>query len=847
MFKTLLAKSLSIAEKDDPKIKGAAKYTGHISMVMQAADVLIEKTGALILEQLDLKDISFDYFTNTVRLGAYLHDWGKANQHFQDMVYLKTIDPKSPDSKKQNYRQKILKSSKDHSHRQMLRHEIISGILALQVPSFREWLQKYPNSNLTIAVWAAMGHHLKAGVSKDGAPSSKIAEIPSGTGSELKIYTHHSDFQTILKMGHQLLGLSQQLPQLPDQIWSINHLKQALTSLKKEFIQFESQLDWQQQKFIAAVKATVIAADLAGSALPFTEEDFQGWIQEILSLQLSKQDLQKLIKQRLKGNKLRPFQELIAESKHRVTLVKAGCGTGKSIGAYAWGQKNSVGRKLFFCYPTTGTASQGYIDYADGTDIEAALMHSRADLDRELLFSGDSDDSEGIDSRLTAFQAWRKKLIICTVDSVLGLIQNNRRPLYSWPALTQAAFVFDEVHAYDKKLFGALLKFIRAFRGAPILLMSASFSPQQLVAIHEVLAQQGEELPSAITGPPQLENLPRYNITYISKTDSLEDLTEVWESIITALKNKQKVLWVTNSVKTCIEIYRTAQTKLAQELPELSTNPLIYHSRFRYQDRLQKHKAVIQAFKTNEAVLAITTQVCEMSLDLNADLLISALATAAALVQRLGRLNRNMIKSEQGAKTAIIYPWDNSKPYNHDEMNTGTQFVKEFSGKSNISQQDLAEFLAKINSEQIEQVKSNWLEDDWCTYPNSLREAGYTISVILGEDEAEIWRKAEERRQELLKYFYDLLISHIILTYINLKYFSTKTSSLSKSNFLAIAKKIMPECAQESRMKLFKKIAQGYCVPIRIESDFRKWHRRGFYFVTPFGRIPYTSEVGAEQ
>ncbi|MHC5733122.1 MAG: CRISPR-associated helicase Cas3, partial [Nostoc sp.] len=90
----------------------------------------------------------------------------------------------------------------------------------------------------------------------------------------------------------------------------------------------------------------------------------------------------------------REFQESIAKSDRRITLVKAGCGTGKTIGAYAWGEKWAVGGKLFFSYPTTGTASQGYIDYADGTEIEPDLMHSRADLDRELLFSGDSDNSE---------------------------------------------------------------------------------------------------------------------------------------------------------------------------------------------------------------------------------------------------------------------------------------------------------------------------------------------------------------------------------------------------------------------------------------------------------------------
>jgi CRISPR-associated endonuclease/helicase Cas3 len=837
MFKTLLAKSLSIEEQKCLKIKGAAKYTGHISFVMQAADILVDKLGVSILKQLGLEDIDFDYFANTVKLGAYLHDWGKANQHFQEMVYLKTIDPKSSDKKIQDYRKEILKSSKLHSERQMLRHEVISGILALQVPEFREWLEKCPNGNLMIAVWAAMGHHLKIGLGNDRKPSGFIAEIPSGTGDELKIYTSHSDFQVILKMGSQTLGLPQNLPEVATKIWTKKELKVALTNLLDEFIEFESsQLDWKQQKFIAAVKATVIAADLAGSALPLTEEDFKGWIEEVLSLQLTKEEIQQLVSQRLQGKKLRPFQELIANSKHRVTLVKAGCGTGKTIAAYAWAEKWAVGRKLFFSYPTTGTASQGYIDYAHGTEIEAALMHSRADLDRELLFSGDSDDSEGIDSRLMAFQAWRKKLIVCTVDSVLGLIQNNRKPLYSWAALAQSAFVFDECHAYDSRLFGALLKFLKAFKGAPILLMSASFTPEQLSAIRQVIEEDGEEFCQPIEGPQELEELPRYDINYISdisQINSLEELTEVWEPVIEALRNKQKVLWVTNSVKTCIQIYRTAKIKLTEQLPELEISPLIYHSRFRYKDRVKKHEAVIEGFKTDEPVLAITTQVCEMSLDLSADLLISAMAPAAALIQRLGRLNRRMSKPEEGAKQAIIYPWDNSKPYK-DEISTGEQLIKEFSGSWNngttkirrtrrnedlryflrnscsvkigISQRDLAEFAATINSEDIKEVKSNWLEDNWCTYQNSLRESGYTITVILGEDEKEIWKIAEQKEQELIN-----------------------------------------QGKKESRMKLFKIEAQKWTVPIRIEKDYYTWKRRGFYPVTPEGRIPYSEEVGAEQ
>ncbi|WP_017318860.1 CRISPR-associated helicase Cas3' [Mastigocladopsis repens] len=806
MFKVLLAKSLSVEENKNDIARGAAKYTGHISLVVQAADVLVGNLGKPILQQLGIKHIDLDYFATTVRLGAYLHDWGKANQHFQEMVYLKTLDPKSPDPKLRDYRKRILALSKEHSDKQMLRHEIISGILALQVPTFREWLEQCQNANLMIAVWAAMGHHLKIGINQNNQAAEFIAEIPSGIGDELKFYTHHSDFQAVLKMGHKALGLPESLPDLPPEIWSKSQLQKALINLRNEFIQFESQLDWEQQKFIAAVKATVIAADLAGSALPLAEEDFKEWIEQVLSLQLSKEDIQKLVNQRLKGQKLRPFQELIAKSRRRVTLVKAGCGTGKTIGAYAWGEKWAVGRKLFFSYPTTGTASQGYIDYADGTEIEAALMHSRADLDRELLFSGESDDSEGIDARLMAFQAWRKKLIVCTVDSVLGLIQNNRKPLYSWAAIAQSAFVFDEVHAYDTRLFGALLKFIKAFRGAPILLMSASFTPEQLQAIRQVLAEQGEELDEPIEGPKELEELKRYDIKYVPEVTDFDE-KEIWQPVIEALRNKQKVLWVTNSVPSCIKIYRTAKIKLAEQLPQLSLEPLIYHSRYRYKDRLKKHKAVIEAFGKNEPVLAITTQVCEMSLDLSADFLISAMAPAASLIQRLGRLNRRMTKPEEGAKQAIIYPWNNDgRPYDLAELATGKQLIQEFSGKTGISQRDLAQVAARLHSEKVEQVKSSWLEDNWCNRPDFLREGGYTITVLLGEDETAIWDIAEQRRQELLK-----------------------------------------RGINESRMKLFKQEAQAWSVPIRIEKDYYQWERRGFYPITLKGRIRYSEEVGAEQ
>ncbi len=795
-FKHLLAKSLPEQGDKQRKARKAASYTGHIVAVMQSADVLIQELGATILQQLGLESVDPNEFANTVRLGVYLHDWGKANQHFQEMVRLK-----SKDEKIRQHKKRLEKSWREHGEKQMLRHEVLSGILAIRVSSFRDWLKHCPNADLNVAVWAAMGHHLKIGLGKDGKPAGCVAEISDGTGDGLEIYINHGDFRAVLKMGSKFLGLPRKLPELPQEHWSKSQLKQALTALRDEFVQFKEQVDWERQKFIAAVKATVIAADLAGSAIPTTEHSLKEWIQNVLALVLSKDEIQKLLEQRLKNNTLRPFQAQIAEAPHRITLVKAGCGTGKTVGAYAWAKNWAVGRKLFFGYPTTGTASQGYLDYAAETEMETTLMHSRAEIDlEEILFSGDSDDSEGIDARLAAFRAWQAKLIVCTVDSVLGLIQNNRKPLYSWPAISQSAFVFDEVHAYGDRLFGALLQFIKTFRGAPILLMSASFTQGQLQKIHQVMDELGEELHS-IEGPKNLEELARYRIQFIPEISEPKKLPVVWPFVLDALEQKQKVLWVTNSVQSCIDLYREAETQISQYLPGLPIKCLIYHSRYRYKDRLKKHSCVVEAFApaSDHPVLAITTQVCEMSLDLSANLLVSAMAPATALIQRLGRLNRRVIEDKQGVVhlvsgricSAIIYPWNQPKPYKPEELITGQQLVDQLAERE-ISQQDLSEAAAQLGSSTPKPVESNWLEGNWCTYPSFLREVGYTITVLLEQDKANIRQSAD----------------------------------------------------QHSRS--FMKEAQRWSVPIRIENGFQQWQRIGFYPVAPKDRIRYDEETGAE-
>lgn len=797
-FERLLAKSLPKRKDRHPKVEGAATYTGHIHAVMKSAEVLVENLGARILEILDLTDINLERFAKTVKLGAYLHDWGKANQHFQEMVHIKSADEKI--SKR---RKKLEESWKEHDKRQMLRHEIISGILALQVESFREWLSQCPDADLNVAVWAAMGHHLKMG--------GEFIKIAEGTGYGLNIYTHHSDFKKVLMMGHKFLGLPKSCKKPPPEYWSDEQLVDALNALSNEFTETEKQMDWQQKKFVAAVKATVLAADVAGSALAGKQHEIDEWIQEALSLVLSEEDLQNVLSDRLQGQELRKFQKQIAEAGSRIKLVKAGCGTGKTIGAYAWAKTRAIDSKLFFCYPTMGTASQGYLDYAHDSNIEATLMHSHAEIDLEELLTTkeleetkeDRENNEEVretESRIASLLAWQHKLMVCTVDTVLGLMQNNRKPLYSWPAISQAAFVFDEIHAYDSDLFGALLRFLKTFRGAEILLMSASITREQEQAICNVVKKELGEAIAVINGPKELEQLKRYRLQYLPEVSDPKTLPEVWPAVLDALKQGGKVLWVTNSVQTCIDLYRLAQKQLSEQLPELPVQRLIYHSRFRYQDRKQKHEAVIEAFKGTDPVLAVTTQVCEMSLDLSADLLVSAIAPAPALIQRLGRLNRRAIQDEKTGEyrlvsgkvcDAIVYPWNAKQPYKKSELETGKQLLARLAG-AEISQQDLSEVAAELGSMSYKPGECEWLDGIWVTQPGALRNAGYTVIVLLQDDIAKIKQAA-------------------------------KNSDRS-----------------------FMKEAQNWAVSVRLQPGFQQWKRIKYYRVVPSTVIQYSEETGAE-
>ncbi len=311
-------------------------------------------------------------------------------------------------------------------------------------------------------------------------------------------------------------------------------------------------------------------------------------------------------------------------------------------------------------------------------------------------------------------------------------MQNRRQGIYGFPGIAQGIFVFDEIAAYPPKLFGTMLQFLQVFCNAKVVLMSASLTQQQEQTIQNILAETGESA-AIISGPKEIEQLERYQIISIPSEDN------AWEEVIAELQRGGKVLWITNQVADSQLIYTEAVDKF-QSLP-FAVNTLVYHSRFRYQDASICHKELINAFRGSEPAFAVTTQIAEMSLDISVTLLISANAPIWALIQRLGRLNRWVEKTKEGYRLktngickALIYPLRQKNPYEMKDLETGKIMVETLEGQ-NINQLQLTEELDKVSTEVPAIDTSNWLKT-WQAAPGELMPPGYTIQVILEDDEA---------------------------------------------------------------------------------------------------------------
>jgi CRISPR-associated endonuclease/helicase Cas3 len=707
-FAHLLAKSYPNCGSGE-KPPTYARLVPHLRAVERAGESIVEVAGDLILRNLDLPSTPWlSRLRRAVRVGCLCHDIGKANDGFQKMVRGQ-LDPRL----------------------QPVRHELLSALLLMNKEyGVRQWaldeLRNGTNDDdaealLDCVIAAVAGHHVKM----DDQWKRAALALRGGCGLLVEASVNHPDLTSLFGDFHQTKSISFSLVDGDEDYFGLQYLPFSLKSNRWRSDILQNATWW---RFAAALKALVMAADVAGSAmLPERGQVvIKRWVRDTLDKRVTEKLMHEVVAARLKGNPPRDFQKLIRDSTGQVTLVEAGCGSGKTAAAYLWAAHHADGKKLFFCYPTTGTATEGFLGYVHETAVEASLIHSRAIVDLEGIAQvrgeDDSEDENDHLLRIESLKAWSPQAIVCTADSVLALVRNNRRGLYNSPALLSGAFVFDELHAYDNRMFEAVVALIRALPGARFLLMTASLPRARGEFLRKNLGALTE-----VPSPVELEELRRYTFHPLISDE------EAYQTASVSCNKRKRVLWICNTV-------RRAQNVVAK-LATMNVEAQTYHSRFKYEDRVRRHREVIQSFDNEgNGTVAVTTQVAEMSLDLDADVLISEVAPIPALIQRLGRLNRRVSVENPGhPRPAFFVMPERAAPYDEAEISLATRWIDSLlqSAKS-LSQADLARLFNELseNEELRLDTRTAWLDSGWFATPEPIRESGYSTTVILPEDEA---------------------------------------------------------------------------------------------------------------
>ena len=202
------------------------------------------------------------------------------------------------------------------------------------------------------------------------------------------------------------------------------------------------------------------------------------------------------------------------------------------------------------------------------------------------------------------------------------------------------------------------------------------------------------------------------------------------------------MLWVVNTVTRCQALVRRSSRQLDRVL--------VYHSRFKLEDRQHRHRDTVDAFQAPaetepKPAIAVTTQVCEMSLDLDADVLVTEHAPISSLVQRFGRANRHLRRGRDFRARLITYVAESALPYETDELAAAARFLREYSGRD-VSQRDLADGLAEHSPPgRLSNGHARFLDGGYFATPGSIRDSDDVGAPVILDRDLARFRELDRR------------------------------------------------------------------------------------------------------
>lgn len=632
------------------KVRGFA-LSGHVFECLDLTKFILDDGssglgfGRKLFDMMDLdRFLPYVEFRKICILAVLAHDLGKSGQVFQTMLWNLEHDFKTW---QQDLETDPLAKCPHTEYFQQFRHEYLSLHLLRKHPELSKWFKDQSGQYFDIVCAAAFGHHRKT--DKDSGDARGMTEV----------YLNEMTLGMAIMVRNPLIlgGFGfDAFPVCPD----------ALVSAKQVDTTVDTFLDNQVETPVSmAVKWVTILGDVLGSITQSDGKVSDKTVREGLKTELRQiyapvsVDYRKFASFLTNGQTPHPFQ---SESGLALgdLLLQISCGGGKTDAIYMWASARPD-LKLIMTTPTTATASQHWLN---GKCAElTGTKHSRSKLDVQTAATpGNGDDGE-LSEALNNFRGFRNLITYTTVDQLLGLLAFKHSSIMWLLYIVQAQVAFDEFHCYDGTMRMYFRQLLQWFPGLRCIATSATVSKQQ----RELFLTTRLSKPTFLTDTSS--NSPSKRLRY-----RIEVITE-------AQARKHFIpgtLWIVN------------QVKIAQDLGTLYLDALVYHSRFRYGSRSLIQENLMRAFNPHMGAIkarAITTQAAEMSLDLSSTQLLSEIASIAALIQRLGRLNR--LASPKGICTAYFYMPEKNLPYLEEDLVMAMKWLLKLVGRD-LTQEDLS-------------------------------------------------------------------------------------------------------------------------------------------------------------
>ena len=424
------------------------------------------------------------------------------------------------------------------------------------------------------------------------------------------------------------------------------------------------------------------------------------------------------------------IQSRAAAAKEHLLLI-APTGSGKTEAALLWAS-NQQSKRLIYLLPTRVTSNamynriQGYIEDLTG------LAHGTAGL---VIGEKEGYDSEAFQSRLY-HSTFMQPATVATVDQILlskfnwnqwGLVETNAM---------QSAIIFDEIHAYDLYTLGLILNAASelARRETRLCFMSATMPDFIREALTNLLAPFGNH---TLVDCPEAKDEQRHCLFVQDKP-----IEEALPDIEQAFQQEKKVLVVANTVDNACRMYRLVRDQIGQ------THAMLFHSRFIEQDRQEREERIVEENQKDGGFVAIVTQIVEVSLDIDYNVMFTQVAPVDALVQRFGRVNR---KGQKGLVPVYVFQPDegSAKVYGEELLNQAWELLKSPKYGSTIRQADVLSWVKEQYPLDIWLKKAHQAQKEAEQQVRSIRQKLWQIQTLRFSDETEaLWKLAQSRREQ---------------------------------------------------------------------------------------------------